>query len=140
VPNAVGRGNVERVAGEKADALRDAAGGGLGARMREHLVAEIQAQDLAAESGPAQELEREVAGPGREVEDASDTVRPGHAHGRPSPAPVQPERQDPIQQVVPWADLGEHPGDAGGVALEEAPIEAQRFGSAVREGEEAVAV
>ena len=76
----VGFRDVQRVSGPELDPGRHVTGRCLLASASDHLLGEVQTQDLAVEPGSAKELEREISGAGCEIENpTSNRVLNPHA-------------------------------------------------------------
>jgi hypothetical protein len=73
-----------------------------------HLHGKVDTHDGCARAFPAQYLQRHVGRPGRYVQEPSAGQRDGFRDGETAPAPVHPQRQQPVEEIVPGSDGGEH--------------------------------
>ena len=80
----------------------------------EHAVAEVERERAVA---GALQVDAQVAGAGGEVDHRAALGQGEHAHRLAPPAHVEPERHDPVDEVVAGSDRVEHLADGGDLLL-----------------------
>lgn len=95
----------------------DRQSGGFGQAMNEHGKGEIGGDDAAAEAVPGGQFHCEIQSAGASIEEQA--IRYGGRHqgidGEASPALIDVEAEQVVEEVVPWCDGAEHSLHRGGL-------------------------